>query len=207
MTPLREPRDPATSATTATSSSASPGSVTTATTLRTLLDRQAIADLIASYCRAVDRRDYAAVREVYTADGVDHHTGFTGQADDYVTWLRERTAGFTGTMHVLGTQLITVHGDTAVAETYGTAHHWGEPATDATRNFTSGFRYLDRLRRENDGWRIAERFAVREWTRSDAGRLTSPEGPGPRGVRGPGDPLYVEGFAVHSDQAVATEHA
>lgn len=167
--------------------------------LRALLDRRDISELIAQYARAVDRGDFTAVRRVYTDDGIDHHTGFTGHADAYVEWLRERTAVFTGTMHVLGTQLITVTGNTAVAETYGTAHHWGEPTNDPVLNFTSGFRYLDRLRREPDGWRIAERFAVREWTRSDAGRLLTPEGPGPRGVRGPGDPLFTEGFATHSE--------
>lgn len=167
--------------------------------LSTLLDRQEIADLIARYCRAVDRADYAAVRAVYADDGVDHHTGFSGGADDYVVWLAERTAGFTGTMHVLGTHLAQLDGDTATAETYGTAHHWGEPADDPERNFTSGFRYLDRLRRDPAGWRIVERFAVREWTRSDAGRLRAPEGAGFRGERGPTDPLYTQGFGERTE--------
>ena len=166
-----------------------------------LADRLEISDLISTYCRAVDRADYPAVRAVYASDGVDHHTGFSGSADDYVAWLRERTAGFTGTMHVLGTHIAHVDGDEATAETYGTSHHWGEPADDPALNFTSGVRYLDRLRREPEGWRIVERFAVREWTRSDAGRMRSPEGAGPRGVRGPGDPLYAHGFAVHGAAA------
>ena len=163
-----------------------------------LHDSFEIRDLLARYCRGIDRADYALVRSCYTDDGVDHHTGFSGNADDYVTWLRERTASFTGTMHNLGTHTCTVDGDTATAETYATAHHWGEPADDPHVNFTSGVRYLDRLQRTAAGWKISERFAVREWTRSDAGRLGTPEGAGPRGTRGASDPLFTEGFATHS---------
>ncbi|MEU4014710.1 nuclear transport factor 2 family protein [Microbacterium sp. NPDC028030] len=153
-----------------------------------LSDRQEIHDLVLRYCSAVDRADYLIVRGVYARDGVDHHTGFSGTADDYVAWLRERTAVFDGTMHIVGNHRVELFGDHAFAETYGTAVHWGRPSTDESLNFTSGFRYLDHMRREPDGWRIVERTAVREWTRSDAGRLREPEGEGPRGRRGPDDP-------------------
>lgn len=159
------------------------------TTLAELADRQAIHDLVLRYCSAVDRADYTAVRGVYARDGVDHHTGFSGTADDYVAWLRKRTAVFDGTMHLIGNHRVELYGDHAFAETYGTAVHWGRPTGDETRNFTSGFRYLDHLRRDPEGWRIVERTAVREWTRSDADRLRRPEGDGPRGRRGPDDPL------------------
>jgi hypothetical protein len=153
-------------------------------------DRFEIHQLVLRYCSAVDRADWDAVRAVYAADGVDHHTGFHGSADDYVAWLRERTAVFDGTMHITGNHTAEFFGDGnhAFAETYGTAVHWGEPFDDEARNFTSGFRYLDHVRRDAEGWRIVERMAVREWTRSDAGRLRPPEGDGPRGRHGPDDP-------------------
>lgn len=170
-----------------------------------LSDRQSIYDLMATYCQGIDRADYVRVRSVYAEDGVDHHTGFSGPADDYVEWLRVRTAGFTGTMHNIGTHTSVVTGDEATAETYGTAHHWGAPSDDPALNFTSGFRYLDRLRRTADGWKVVERFAVREWTRSDAGRLQAPEGEGPRGARGAADPLYTHGFATHGSVLGAAE--
>lgn len=149
-----------------------------------LVDRLEIHDLVLRYCTAVDRADYPAVRTVYAHDGVDHHTGFSGAADDYVAWLRERTAVFDGTMHIVGNHRVDLFGDHAFAETYGTAVHWGHPFDDEIRNFTSGFRYLDHLRREPEGWRIVERMAVREWTRSDAGRMRAPEGEGPVAAAG-----------------------
>lgn len=160
-----------------------------AAALGELTDRQQIHDLVLRYCSAVDRADYDGVRAVYARDGVDHHTGFSGPADEYVAWLRVRTAGFDGSMHLVGNHLVELFGDRAFAETYGTAVHWGTPRDDESLNFTSGFRYLDHLRRDPEGWRIVERIAVRQWTRSDAGRLRDPEGDGPRGSRGPDDPF------------------
>lgn len=162
-------------------------------------DRHAIHDTVLRYCRAVDRLDYDGIRAVYADDGVDHHTGFSGPADDYVAWLRGLLPRLDGTMHLVGNHLAEVAGDEAVAETYGTAVHWGTPRDDPSRNFTSGFRYVDHFVRTTSGWRIRERWAVREWTRSDAGRLLAPEGAGPRGTRDDRDPLAVLRRAVLGD--------
>lgn len=156
-----------------------------------LQDKQEIHELILRYCRAVDRLDYEGIRAVYATDGVDHHTGFSGSADDYVAWLRTVLPRLEGTMHLVANHLCELAGDEAVTETYGTAVHWGTPSNDPSRNFTSGFRYVDHLIRTEDGWRIRERFAVRDWTRSDAGRLIAKEGDGPSGRRDSSDPVYV----------------
>lgn len=157
--------------------------------LAELVDRQEILDLLATYCRGVDRLDLDLVRSVYADAGVDHHTGFDGTADDYVAWLARGLPLLDGTRHVLGTHWCEVRGDVAAAETYGTATHWGTPAGEAALNFTTGFRYVDHLVRERGRWRIAERWAVREWARSDAeARLPLPTS-GPRGARGPDDPM------------------
>lgn len=168
-----------------------PKSALSVNTLRELADRQEIQQRVLEYCRAVDRGDFAGVRAVYSHDGVDHHTGFDGSADEYVAWVEGKLATFAGTMHLVGNHLVELHGDHALAETYGTAVHWGADPGDARTNFTSGFRYVDHFRREADGWRIVERHAVREWTRSDAGRMMTPEGLGPRGTRDASDPLHA----------------
>lgn len=154
-------------------------------------DRREICELIYRYCRAVDRLDLEGVRATYAADGVDHHTGFSGAADEYVTWLGGLLPHFDGTMHIVGNQLVDLHGGEAVAETYGQAVHWGTPSDDPALNFTSGFRYVDHLVRRNGAWRIRERWAVREWTRSEAGRLLPPGAPGPRPARDETDPLFA----------------
>ena len=93
-------------------------------------------------------------------------------------------------MHVVGNHLSEVRGDRAVSETYGTAVHWGSPADEPALNFTTGFRYVDAWVREDGAWRVAERWAVREWTRSDAGLRREPEAVGPRGSRDRDDLVY-----------------
>ena len=160
--------------------------------LQALLDKQAIREVVLRYCRGVDRLDLASVRTCYHPDGVDHHTGFTGTADEYVAWLASLLPRFAGTMHLVGNHLTELDGDVAYAETYGTAHHWGEPLDDPTLNFTSAFRYVDRMERRDGEWRIAERHAVREWTRSvPADQVRPKEGEGPAAHRDRSDPVYL----------------
>ena len=154
-------------------------------------DKQAIAEVVLRYCRGVDRLDFAAVRDCYHADGVDHHTGFDGGADDYVAWLGTLLPRYDGTMHFIGNQLIDLRGDVARCESYGNAHHWGTPADDPTRNFVSGFRYVDRMERRDGEWRIGERWAIREWTRSIPAETVRPkEGVGPDARRDRTDLVY-----------------
>ncbi len=144
-------------------------------------DARSIYSTIARYCRSVDRLDWEGIRNVYSIDGIDHHTGFDGNADDYVNWLRSKLRQFAGTMHILGTHLVEATATAALSETYGTAVHWSADQNDPALNFTSGFRYVDHMVRSGDEWVIHERFAVREWTISNAGRALKPEAAGPRG--------------------------
>ena len=160
--------------------------------LRILLDKQAVREVVLRYCRGIDRLDMELVRSCYHDDGVDHHTGFSGPADDYVAWVDKALRHFGGTMHFVGNCLVEVDGDRACSETYGNAHHWGEPYEDPRLNFTSGFRYVDRMERRDGEWRIAERWAVREWTRSVPPETVRPkEGVGPEAHRDRSDPVYL----------------
>lgn len=161
------------------------------TSIETLAAKSEIADVVFRYCRGVDRLDFELVRSCYHDDGVDHHTGFDGNADQYVEWLASLLPRFGGTMHLVGNQLIEVDGTSARCETYGMAHHWGEPVDDPTLNFTSGFRYVDRMENRNGTWLIAERWAVREWTRMVPAETVRPkEGEGPSASRDRSDPVY-----------------
>ena len=75
------------------------------------------------------------------------------------------------------------------------AYHWGEPPDDHHRNFTTGFRYVDRFQRREGVWRIAARVAVREWTQNVAPEqqmTIPPERDGRRGRRDRTDALYED---------------
>jgi SnoaL-like domain len=160
------------------------------TALDELLAKQEIYEVVLRYCRGVDRLELDLVRSAYHPDGVDHHTGFDGTIDEYVEWVSAALARFRGTMHLIANHSVDLYGDVAVVETYGTAVHWGDPPDEPRRNFTSGFRYVDRMQRRDGCWAIAERWAVREWTRSDVGLAMAKEGTGPSGSRDRSDPLY-----------------
>jgi hypothetical protein len=174
----------------------------TADGLADLLATEQIRAVVLRYCRGVDRLDFDLVRSAYHPDGIDHHTGFDGPIDEYVPWVSQALGRFDGTMHVVGNQLVDLAGDRAVCESYGTAVHWGQPADDPRRNFTSGFRYVDDMRCIDSVWAIAERWAVREWTRSDAGRYLEKEGTGPS-PRRDADDLVLQRVRAMSSTTVS----
>ncbi|MFE3292617.1 nuclear transport factor 2 family protein, partial [Rhodococcus sp. NPDC059234] len=169
-----------------TSTAASSGAGIDPNALAELLDKQAIYEVVMRYCRGIDRLDFDLVRGAYHPDGIDHHTGFDGNVEEFIDWVRPKLALFGGTMHDIGNHLVELHGDRAISESYFAATHWGHPDFG---DFTSGSRYVDLMERRDGRWAIAERWAVREWTRSDEGRMIAPEAAGPRGRRDGADPL------------------
>ncbi|SBS74645.1 conserved hypothetical protein [uncultured Mycobacterium sp.] len=154
-----------------------------------LADIHAIRDVVALYCRGVDRLDLELVRQAYHPDGIDHHTGFDGTVDEFVPWLAKSLEFLIGTTHFIGNHHVDFVGDDiAISETYLMATHWGKPEQKKA-SFTTGARYVDLMERRDGRWAIAERWAVREWTRPDV--FVPPERPGPRGRRDADDPLPV----------------
>ena len=127
-------------------------------------DARAIHDVVARYCRGIDRRDPELVRSCYWPDATDDHAGaFIGGRDEFVDWVSRVVARFTMTMHVLGTPAVEIAGDVADAETYGVAQHRGDPSDDGRVNYTTAFRYLDRFERRSGEWRIAARRVELAW--------------------------------------------
>ena len=139
--------------------------------VQALVDRQAIADVLARYCRGVDRLDRDLVVSCYHPDATDEHGSFTGGVEAYVDWAFRLLRRYTSTMHLLGNVLVELAGDVALSESYGIAHHRTEPppgeAFDPKGNLVTGFRFVDRFERRDGAWRIARRVATTEWSRVD----------------------------------------
>jgi hypothetical protein len=154
-------------------------------------DRQQIHDVVLRYCQGIDRLDMDLVRSAYHPDGVDHHTGFDGTVDEFVTWVSGPLAEhLAGTMHVIGNHRVELFGDDALSETYLTAVHWGtDPGSPAS--FTTGARYVDHMTLRDGRWAITERWAVREWLRPEGGVLAPASGSGPQARRDGSDPVQV----------------
>lgn len=166
-----------------------------------IADRLAIRDLLARYCHAIDRRELDSLRDIYAPGGIDHHTGFDGDVEEFIEWVGRLLPKLDGTLHVLGNHLVEIRGDRAIAETYATAYHWGTPAQDPAKNFTSLVRYVDDLVRIEGRWRIRERWAVREHALSETGRAMGRIQPGPVAAHDANDPYTRLAQAFRADQA------
>jgi hypothetical protein len=128
--------------------------------LQDLVDRQAILDCMARYCRAVDRRDDELIRSVYHPDAIDDHGIFVGTREEFIDWGNMRkVTGPPVTQHHITNHVCEIDGDVAHAET---CYVYVARNRDETL-FIAGGRYLDRLERRDGEWRIANRYCLVEW--------------------------------------------
>lgn len=129
--------------------------------IQQLLDEAAIRRCIAKYPRALDRHDSDLLASMYHPDAIDDHGVYNGPASGYVTWMAARNTPGKHWMHHYGNQIIDFESaDVAFAETYciGCCR---VPADDGgPKDIFLRVRYLDRMEKRNDEWRIAHRKVV-----------------------------------------------
>jgi len=124
-------------------------------TVQELADRQAITELIYSYCERFDRNDPDGVAALFTPDAVVDYNPDTPDiagselAETIAAGLREI---FAATSHHVSNVMITFDDcDTARSLSYIDA--WHRYRSGAPDGFLWG-RYLHRYRRTETGWRI-----------------------------------------------------
>jgi hypothetical protein len=129
-------------------------------------DRLAIAETLALYCRGIDRCDAALLAAVFTPDAqIDYGDGATSPAET-IPSLMAGLGAMRLTQHNITNTVIRFIGDaSAKAETNCVALHI-IPAPEGEVELVVGGRYLDRLVKREDRWRIAERLYVMDWNRS-----------------------------------------
>jgi len=132
--------------------------------LQTLIDKDAIRELVLLYSRAIDRKDIALLRDLYTEDATDTHgTHFDGPADGYCDFIEKSHPFMTYSGHHACNHLISVEGDEGNGEVYAIALH-----TIPDRNNPGvlledfmAVRYIDNYRRCADGkWRFSKRVVT-----------------------------------------------
>ena len=135
-----------------------------------LLDRVAIQDLLLRYFHGLDRCDPAQVRTCFTADVQAHYDqrppvkGIEEMMRGFRTFKRIPESKLKMTTHFMGNLNIKVlQGDVAETETNAIAFL---VETDAGADVVSmrSLRYLDRMRHEEDGWRISDRIHTLDWS-------------------------------------------
>jgi hypothetical protein len=126
--------------------------------LRALIDRHQIAELLYTYCRAVDRIDTALGYTVFH-DGAAADYGRIYQGDargliDYICASHQKAIVHS---HQITNVIIKLDGDAARSEAYITSAmrlvHEGQLQQITTRG-----RYLDRWSRRNGRWGVDHRF-------------------------------------------------
>lgn len=133
-------------------------------TLQRLIDKDAIRDLVLSYSRAIDRKDIALLRDLYTADATDDHgDSFSGGAKEYCDFIEKALPHMPYSGHHVCNHLIAVEGDVASGEVYALAWHIIPDRANAGALIEDFMcvRYIDNYRRESDGkWRFAKRVVT-----------------------------------------------
>jgi hypothetical protein len=167
--------------------------------LAQLLDRQEIMDCLHRYTRGVDRVDPDLIRSAFHPDAIDHHGPVNGSVDDFLAWWLPQQPPREVSQHYISNTTIDLDGDTAHAETYFTYYHKAFGAPEMT---LSGGRYADRLERREDGWRIALRVVIREWSMVADGTRTGDylSAIPPRSRRDRTDPSYMRPLMGPPDQ-------
>ncbi len=168
-----------------------------ATDLQSLLDKDAIRDLVMSYSRGVDRQDFALLRTLYTEDAIedDHGGAYSGSADGYVDWLEDIMGRVVdNSVHLVHNHKIVLTGpDTAEGEVYVSGHSRLAQQDGSREDLTHGMRYLDHYAKSGGAWRFARRTIIVDWLTAGPTQW-APDRPDTRdaqfGKPGPSDPSY-----------------
>jgi ketosteroid isomerase-like protein len=157
--------------------------------LQELLDKEDIRTLVLLYSRAIDRKDPALLRDLYTEDATDSHgTSFDGPADAYCDFIERALPHMPYSGHHVCNHLISVDGDEGNGEVYAIALHYipDRATPGAMIEDFMAVRYIDNYRRCADGkWRFSKRVVTYDM------HMTRPfDGDGLLGTS-PVDPSYA----------------
>ena len=139
----------------------------TSSRIQYLADRAAIQDVLARYFQGLDRCSKELVRSCFTEDVHVHYdkrspvNGIDEVMAHFRTFQRMEQGLMKVTTHFMGNlNFKYIRGDTAETEMNAIAF-MVEPANVMAMR---SLRYMDRLRRAGDGWRISDRAHTLDWS-------------------------------------------
>ena len=140
---------------------------TDANSIQRLADRLACQDVMASYAKAVDERDFDLYQSCFAEDvevvGFGEETVHGAQA--WTAYVKGALERFSKTQHMLGPQLATINGDRADCRTDVQA--WHLMTDPANQTLTLWATYLSQMQRTADGWKICRHELVARATSVD----------------------------------------
>jgi uncharacterized protein (TIGR02246 family) len=131
--------------------------------VRGLLDREAIRETLYRYASTIDAKDWRGLREVFVEDAVITMVGGvrTEGADAIVEYIERRCRTRVWQHHLRSVYEVDLDGDEARTLTYHTSHQSTEGKPEHVLQLVA--RYRDRLRREDNQWKIAEKHMELGW--------------------------------------------
>jgi hypothetical protein len=156
--------------------------------IATLADKQAITEVIRTYCRAVDRLDIPLGQSIFHEDGyADYNKGFyQGPGKGVIEAICQSHHDLTSHSHQVTNILIEVDGDKAGSESYIYGTMRSEHDGKAMHIGVWG-RYLDKWEKREGRWGIVRRMVVFE---HDEMREVTPANQEARSTRDASDPSY-----------------
>jgi hypothetical protein len=138
--------------------------------LQRLLDRAAIHDLLVRYFQGIDAANPEQVRSCFTDDvraGYDGRTsvdGIDALMGSFRAFRNRASGQWKATTHFFGNlSFRLLRDDSAETECYAFAC-LVTPGAASDRLTIRSLRYLDRLRKTTDGWRISDRVQTLDWS-------------------------------------------
>jgi hypothetical protein len=120
----------------------------------------AIQQVLARYCRGIDRLDADLIRSVYWPDAMDDHGPFVGSREEFVTWvMREMAARHTVTGHAINQSHFEFRENRAAVETHFAVRSHPAGVEPPQFRVLSG-RYLDVMEQREGEWRILSRVTI-----------------------------------------------
>lgn len=155
------------------------------TALQSLIDREAIRDCLMRYAHAVDRGDEEMLRGVYWPNATDDHGIVSGTADDFIAWVLQFRRDASRSFHSIANVMIRLDGARANVESYFIALHTSRADDGSSFDLSLAGRYLDRMEKRGEEWRIISRKLVFDWYRHYPDSRDWAQGPvGPGGHYG-----------------------
>lgn len=152
-------------------------------------DRQAITDLIYTYCRSVDRLDVLLGHSIWHGDGTaDYGENFyQGPGKGVIDKICASHQGLLAHTHQIGNILISLDSDRAGSEAYCTATLRVQ-RDETIMQMSVWTRYVDRWSFRGGRWGLDHRIAIRDF---DESRTVDPLSQSDMGSRDRSDPSYA----------------
>lgn len=158
-------------------------------TIRRLADKQAIRDLIYTYCRAVDRLDVPLGHSIWHEDGYADYGAdyYQGPGRGVIDLICQHHLGLLSHSHQVTNILVELQGNLAGSEAYVSGTMRME--RDGKQMIMGVWgRYLDRWERRDGRWGLLHRYVVFD---HEEIREIQPMGRESRATRDAGDPSYA----------------